>query len=657
MPPETSLAGPDAAHAFVLRQSQALQGMLFGSSEPVLFVRVQVRPPQDVSWERVGAMLDRLTRASTGSRIVAPDHLASDLMHRSLAWTLALLQSTHHPVFTQGKVFAERETYLLVLPHDQTGAAELALQWVLEALNRFAAARSDDAIQAAYDAAKDALAGATQSLLDSGPRGFNARLFLRAAHERGVPTLHLAGGIYQLGQGARARLIRSSMTDATPTIATSLARNKVMGAAVLRHAGVPVPPHGLANHEEEALDFADQLGYPVVVKPMDLDGGKGVAAGLKDAASVKAAYARARTLSASILVEKHVEGRDYRLVIFEGKLVWAYERVPGGVTGDGVSTVEALLLQLNADPRRGDDARSDLRLLHLDVEALELLEEQSLSAESVPAEGQRVKLRRTANRLRGGMPVGVLDRVHPDNARLAERAADALRLDLAGVDLLIPDIAVSWLESGAAVCEVNAEPTISNIDAPHVHGQILGELLQGDGRIPLIVVVGAAQDSNLAQMLSAILGATGKCVGLSTRDGVWIGGVPVVRTPTDPYAGARILVSDRKVDAAVVALSDLRIMGTGLPFDRCDVAVFAGSDLGVQSALTARALIQLTQALLPTVKGSVIVNECDAACALVARSITAPRPVLASSDQAMAIQVARALGCNEESIQAGLPAK
>ncbi|KPQ37992.1 MAG: putative D-alanine-D-alanine ligase, partial [Porphyrobacter sp. HL-46] len=287
-------------------------------------------------------------------------------------------------------------------------------------------------------------------LAKSNFRSSNMPRFVRAAHGLRLPFRELPGQFLLLGEGVHGRWLDSTFTDATPFIATQLARGKLLGAAHLRLAGLPVPPHRRAATVAEAQAAARALGYPVVVKPADLDGGTGVAAGLQDAEDVARAYEAARRHSASIIVEKHIEGRDYRLTVFQGEVVWAVERVPAGVTGDGKACIAELVAAANADPRRGSGDHAPLKRLMLDDEANALLAQSGISADTVPPAGCFIRLRRAANVASGGMPVAVFERVHPDNAQLAVRAAAALRLDLAGVDLIIPDIARSWREGGAA---------------------------------------------------------------------------------------------------------------------------------------------------------------------------------------------------------------
>jgi len=298
----------------------------------------------------------------------------------------------------------------------------------------------------------------------------------------------VANNVYCFGQGAKSRWFDSSLTDDTPAISVRLAKQKNVCAAILRRHGLPVPRHHLASDEVRAVAAAESIGYPVVVKPADQDRGIGVAAGLVNAAQVVRAFVEASRHSKAVLVEKHVDGGDYRVHVFQGEVYKVRHRIPGGVVGDGRSSVAELLQSLNSDPRRGPPGTdSKLFRIDLDTEALELLQERQLGTDSVPQEGTFVQLRRIANVSVGGVSLPVdLSQVHPDNLALARQAVRALKLDLAAVDLLIRDIGRSWRDVEAGICEVNAQPQFG-VDAPE---WLFTRFFPGQGRIPMIAVVG-----------------------------------------------------------------------------------------------------------------------------------------------------------------------
>lgn len=544
-------------------QAALLPGYACGLRHPALrlVVALDAQPPQAV--ESLRLALARLLG-------LAPEAFAeagTEPLQQMLRALRAIQQAAGLPVQESGRLLPRAGQHGLLLLPTPTDAAEATLAafaWLVRAGNAALTGQETDGLKAE-------LPGLVERLRAFAPAGSNTPHFIRAAQALGIPWRERAGGVVQYGDGARARWLASSFTDQTPHIAARLARSKSQASLMLRQAGVPVPRQLAVASAEEAVQTAALLGYPVVIKPADLDGGVGVAAGLVNPTEVRAAFEAAARHSRDILLEQHVEGRDYRLNVFQGELVWAIERQPAQITGDGRGTVRELLERLNADPRRGEGKGFVLRRVALDEEAMALLRAAGFGPDDVPPAGRELRLRRIANIGAGGMPLPVFERVHPDNAKLAVRAAEALGLDLAGVDLLIPDIARSWRESGAAVCEVNGQPTLGQITSAHLYPQVLGRMVSGDGRVPCAVLLGAAGE-RLTERIAEGLRHAGLRVGLADGRGIrldqeWLG---------EAAAGSGMLMTDRRVDAALVVLDTAAALEQGLPFARYDLLVLAG---------------------------------------------------------------------------------
>lgn len=322
------------------------------------------------------------------------------------------------------------------------------------------------------------------------PRGVNTLSFLKAAHEMGIPWRHVSKNVYQFGWGSRSRWLDSSFTDQTSTISASLARDKVSCARVLKNAGLPVAKHQLVSNADQAVKVAEKLGYPVVIKPANMDGGVGVMVGLRDAQAVSKAFAISAKHSTQILVEQFIGGEDYRIRICSGEVIGAVIRKAASVTGDGRSSVRALIEQTNGKRAKqslsiGINIEHGTKPIVLDEEVQLWLTMQGLMLNSVIPEGRKIRLRGAANINLGGTTWDVTDKAHPDNLKLALNAAAALRLDVAGIDLLLPNIEKSWKETGGTVCEVNAQPQFSSGDA---HRKVLERLVRQRGRIPVVAV-------------------------------------------------------------------------------------------------------------------------------------------------------------------------
>lgn len=569
------------ASIWQLTRCHAWAGYALGCRHPALELTLKASVLEPGSRE---ALWDVLMRACPGLGPLAPPpgEWVDGGVATSASWLLAVwlgVQQTQGlPVFEVGRVLvsagSEVTCLLPVASRSHRAVAQLVLstlQWLQ--VDVASVPGKPDRLQVSQ-----ALTGAAAALTALMPRSSNVPRFLKAAFALGLQTLMLPGGVVQYGVASRARWLDSTFTDETPTIAAKLARNKHWASALLAQAGLPVPPQALVTDADQAAHAARRLGYPVVVKPADLDGGVGVGAGLDNEQEVREAFAAARQHSGQIVVEKHIHGRDYRLTVFKGEVVWTIERVPAGVWGTGQDTVTQLVARVNSDPRRGAGPHAQLKRLVLDDEGVALLRKQGLHAHSVPRASQFVRLRRAANVASGGEPVAVNEQVHPDNARLAVRAAQALGLDVAGIDLLIGDVSRSWLESGAnvAICEVNGQPQLGQTTAAHLYGQLLERLVKGDGRVPIVLVLGAEHPERWGAALATALQARGLSVGIAGQEGVFVGSEPLTATPTRLMAAGRMLALNRRVDAMVVCVAEDSVLRTGLPWARYDALVLAG---------------------------------------------------------------------------------
>lgn len=443
-----------------------------------------------------------------------------------------------------------------------------------------------------------------RQLKESTQTSSNVPRFLRTAFDLGIQTTYVAGNVIQYGQGANARWLDSSFTDATPFIGSMLARNKLLTNNTLRQAGIPMAPQIIAPSADHAVAAARELGFPVVVKAADKDGGVAVYAGLTSEREVRIAHREARQQTANVIVEKHIEGRDYRLNIYHGKVLWAIERVPAGLVGDGESTLRQLLEEENRNPLRNAGANSPLKPLAFDAEARQVLKGMGLSPESIPGKGRFVPLRRRANIAMGGTPVSVMDRLHPDNVRLAVRAATLLSLDVAGVDLILPDIERSWLETGGVVCEVNAQPQLGAVTSMHTYGELLRQLVPARGRIPIALLIGGPGLHGVIAAAAEQMDAAGVRAGWSNSDGVFIGADRIHCAGVSTHDAGRMLLLSREVEAALLAVDASTLPASGLPCHRYHLLVIDASC--VQEGENAP-LDELLAMVLPACIGKILV--------------------------------------------------
>jgi len=400
------------------------------------------------------------------------------------------------------------------------------------------------------------------------------------ARRRGIPVMRLDDhSLIQLGWGRRQQRIRASITGRTSFIAVDSASNKDLTKSLLIKAGVPAPDGVVVRSADEAVDAAARLGGPVVVKPLDGNHGRGVTTNLTAPDAVRAAFQTAVAHSRRVIVEQFYAGADHRLLVVGGELVAVAERLPAHVIGDGRRSIAELVEEVNTDPRRGEGHEQVLTRIRLDATVDAYLAGQGLSRESVPAEGQRVFLRGTANLSTGGTAVDRTDDIHPDNACIAVRAALTLGLDIAGIDFICPDITHSVHETGGGIVEVNAAPGFrmhlepaAGRPRPVAPAVVRMLFPKGEtGRIPIFAITGTNGKSTTGRMLQHILRQTGQTVGLTNTSGVYVNSEQVQKVDASGPKSARMLLRDPMVDAVVLEVARGGLLREGLAFDRCDV--------------------------------------------------------------------------------------
>ncbi len=443
------------------------------------------------------------------------------------------------------------------------------------------------------------------------PQNANTLPFLSAARALDIPTRYVAGTLHHYGWGHLSALMDSSITHATSAIGCNAARDKLVAKKLLYDAGLPVAAGLTANSASQAWSLAQKLGLPTVVKPQSADGGLEVHVKLFNQDEVVAAADAIIKSDHPILVERYHSGTDYRLTVYHGKVFRCIERRPGGLTGDGKSTISQLLEELNRQPDRGPKGSGkSKRSIAFDLEAQRLLMQQGLSMNSVPEKDQFVALRSAANTSRGGERKDVINIAHPDNFALAARAAEALRLDLAGIDVLMSDISRSWLEVGAIICEVNAQPQLAAN-----HDTLLQELIGGNGRIPVDVVLGLDRIDLLQKAIAKHQRlSTASGLGLVGRDGVFVGNQRFSGPPSDQFQAVSMLLSCTRVDRLVLALWDTSTLSDGLPIDRINRLTIVSTTSRSRNAAQDQHLHQinkLTAILAPMSKSRSIVAKVE----------------------------------------------
>jgi cyanophycin synthetase len=422
-----------------------------------------------------------------------------------------------------------------------------------------------------------------QKIIAQTELGPSTNAILQAAARRGIPWRRLGdNSLLQLGYGKNRKLIQAATTGQTSSIAVDIASDKELTKSLLSEAGIPVPQGAIAETEAEAVAALLELGGPVALKPYNGCQGQGVSLNLSTEAQVDQAFRIARQYADKVVVEEMLSGRDYRILIVNGKLVAASERVPAHVIGDGTHTIAELIEIINQDPERGDGHGKSLTRVVVDPVMMAYLKKCGRTINDKPFVGERVFLRECANLSTGGTARDVTDQVHPEIAALCERATRIIGLDICGIDLILHDVAEP-LKPGSGIVEVNAAPGLRMHVAPSEGasrqvGEAIIEMLYPaptDGRIPIISITGTNGKTTITRMIGHVLTTAGWNVGMTTTDGIYLNGQRIVKGDTTGPQSARTVLGDPSVEIAVLETARGGIMRAGLGYDWSDISIIS----------------------------------------------------------------------------------
>jgi cyanophycin synthetase len=408
---------------------------------------------------------------------------------------------------------------------------------------------------------------------------------VQEATRRGIPVLRLdpRRSLVQLGHGKYQRRIWATVTSETANIAVEVASNKELTNRLLHEVGIPVPLSRVVHTPDEAVRAASRIGYPVVLKPLDGNHGRGVCINLADEDEVReffpAAYDESR--NGVVVVESYITGKDYRVLVVNNEVVAVAERVPAHVIGDGEKTIRELIDATNADPRRGVGHEKILTRIHADAQTDEVLERAGKTLDDIPAEGEFVQLKLTGNMSTGGTSIDRTDDVHVDNIEIARQAAMVVGLDIAGIDMITEDISASIRQSGGGIVEVNAGPGFRMHTHPtdghprHVGRAVMDMMFPRNqpARVPIVAVTGTNGKTTTSRMIAHIMKTSGKHVGLTTTDGIYIDGSQIMSGDMSGPTSARMVLKNPTIDYAVLETARGGILRSGLGYDRCNIGV------------------------------------------------------------------------------------
>lgn len=512
--------------------------------------------------------------------------------------------------------------------YGEKGVYHVVFSYMEEKVGRFAAKASVDIAEALIAGEEYDLEADIQYMreLREGERlGPSTGSIIEEAESRGIPWIRLNKySLCQLGYGKNQKRIQATVSSETSSIAVELACDKEDTKFILEQAEVPVPKGEIVRTEAGLKDAVRYIGYPLVIKPINGNHGRGITTDLNNWEDTLVAFEAAKEVSRSVIVERYIVGEDYRLLVIDYKLVAAAKRTPAGVTGDGKSTIQELIDQVNADPRRGYGHEKVLTQITVDTMTKDIIEDAGKTLDSVLAKGEWLALKDTANLSTGGTSTDVTDIVHPHNVFMAERIAKIIGLDICGIDIMTTDISTPLHQTGGAILEVNAGPGFRMHLAPseglprNVAGNVIDMLFPPgtESRIPIVAITGTNGKTTTTRLVSHIMRMKGYKVGYTTTDGVYIQNRLMMTGDCTGPASAEFVLKDPTVDFAVLESARGGLLRAGLGFKTCDVAIVtnvAPDHLGLKGIHTIEQLARAKGVIPETVHagGYAILNADD----------------------------------------------
>ncbi len=445
------------------------------------------------------------------------------------------------------------------------------------------------------------------------------------AAKRGIPYIRLnKQSLVQLGYGVNQKRIRATIASTTSNIAVDIAGNKEETKMLLGAAEIPVPKGTVIREIEELDDAISKVGYPMVIKPIDGNHGKGNTTNIVNREQALRAFDAARNYSRNIIVERYITGYDFRCLVINNKFICAALRTPASVVGDGVNNIQWLIDETNRDPRRGFGHEKVLTQITMDQFTQKMLDDAGITLETIPKKDERVLLKPTANLSTGGTSNDVTDEVHPANIFMFERIARIIGLDICGIDVMATDLKTPVAENGGAILEVNAAPGFRMHIEPaeglarNVAEPVVDMLFpKGSiGRIPIIAITGTNGKTTTTRLTAHIAKSAGKKVGYTTSDGVYIQNQMMMKGDCTGPVSSTFVLKDPTVDFAVLECARGGILKSGLAFQNCEVAIVtnvAADHMGLGGINTVEQMAKVKAVVPETVfnHGYAVLNADD----------------------------------------------
>lgn len=453
---------------------------------------------------------------------------------------------------------------------------------------------------------------------------------------RDIPWIRLGtNSLVQLGYGINQMRFQATITCKTSNIAVDLACNKEQTKKILGDASIPVAKGDICVDAEDLELTINRIGYPIVLKPLDGNHGKGASINVNSWEDALAGLEFAKKYSRRVIVEKFITGHDFRILVIDNKMVAAAQRVPANIVGDGQHNVQQLIDFTNTDPRRGYGHENVLTEITVDRDTTDLLAKKGYTLETVPAKGEIVYLKSTANLSTGGTSIDITDMIHPENIFLAERIARVIGLDVCGIDIMAKNLTQPLKETGGVVLEVNAAPGFRMHLAPseglarNVAAPVI-DMLYPPGkpsRIPIIAVTGTNGKTTTTRLIAHIVKNNGFKVGFTTSDGIYVQNHMLEKGDTTGPISAEFILKDPTVEFAVLETARGGILRSGLGFSRCDIGIITNiqeDHLGISDIHDLNDLARVKSTVVKSVKkdGWAVLNAEDKHCVEISKELS-----------------------------------